>query len=150
MNEKGITLIALALTIAIAIIIAGVSITIATIDKKEMDERISTTELSMVGEAVLETRTKYELVNEEAKNIGDQISETMYKEIDEILQHEGLQLIEAMEQYVVLIPGIGLKTLGITNTQDTYVVNFNTGEVFNYTKQRTKKGTLLYLRAYSK
>ena len=148
MNEKGITLIALIITITVTIIIAGISIKGSLSSVNESKDNIAITELQIVGNALAQTTAKLIIAGEEPITYGEQIEETVYNEINKILQTEGMELNETVGAYIMITPDKGLKQMGIEHAEDTYVISFFTGEVFNYTKQKTKSGTILYMKAY--
>ena len=150
MNEKGITLVALTITVIVTLIIASVSITVSLDNAKKSRESIAKSELGMVGNAIVQTNTKYEIAKEDPNNsIGKKIEQSQYDEINAVLQTKSLSLkSNQVGDYILLEPEKGLKQIGINNTEDTYIVSFKTGEVFNYTKKKTNEGTILYVNAY--
>lgn len=151
MNEKGITLVALVITIIILIIIAGISIKSAVKDSAGAGESIKITELQIVSNALVQTNTKLKIAKEKpGSKYGDAIELYMYDEINNILKPDEIKLKGEAKDYIIMLPDGGLKTIGIDNAKDTYIVNFKTGEVFNYTNPRTESGTLLYMEAYGK
>ena len=140
-NEKGITLIALIITIIVLLILVGISITGAITGRNETKENKAMTELYMVQHAVLETNTKLNLTNGENNYPGEKITGEQYNEIKGLV---GNLQDDEMENYYILGPG-DLQEIGITNSEDTYIVNYKTGEVFNYTKRKTDSGEILYI-----
>lgn len=147
MNEKGITLIALIVTIIVTIIIAGISIVGAKNNMGETKEDVATSELKIVANAVVQTKTKFDIAKSDYN--GNVINAEKYNELKNVLEKEGMRLLsEDANDYFLLTPEDGLKKIGITNTEDTYIVSFKTGEVFNYTKQKTSGGTVLYINAF--
>ena len=150
MNEKGITLISLIITIIITIIISGVTITASLQNFNQTNKDKEQAELVIIGNAMLQTKVKYEIAKESLNNLpGRKIEQSTYEEINTVLEKQGLSLAGTVDEYYMLTPENGLDKIGVENTADTYVVNFGTGEVFNYTKQKSKDGSILYCYAYN-
>ena len=63
-EEKGVTLVALIITIFVIIIVAGISITEGTKDFKNTDNKKTLSELEMVQHAVIQRYTKYKLTKD--------------------------------------------------------------------------------------
>lgn len=142
-ENKGITLIALTITIVILLIIAGITITgsITGVDESKTNKLL--TELDMVQHAVLERYTKYSLTKDEDLLVGTQTS-SLPSIGDNNWQIQSPS--KPYEYYYTLVPE-DLNMLGITNTEDTYIVNYSTGEVYNNTTKTTVSGDILYKSA---
>ena len=143
-NEKGITLITLATTITLLIIIATISLkATGTIDKLA-DDSILKSELQMVQHAILEEKTKSKFINEElpGTNISKEAVQNIVTEINSLAK-SSITLKGEDGDYKELNE-IDLKALGITEETDTYIVNYKTGEVINKTQKVTNKGNALY------
>ena len=56
---------------------------------------------------------------------------------------------EDVDKSYYKLNGENLKALGLENihNNDVYVVNYSTGEVFNYTQKKTAAGDILYVKA---
>ena len=136
-KNKGITLISLIVTIIILIIIAGISITInlnmipSTKDSKYISE------LNMVQHAVFEQYTKYNLLKNDELLVGDKVDELQMSQIADEL---GITLVQIPQNYTTRdyyrLDKATLLDLGISNTEDEYIVNYTTGEVINITRKK--------------
>lgn len=144
-ENKGITLVALVITIILLLIISGISITGVIRGNKEAKESKLFSELNMVQHAILERYTKAQLTKEELPGIEiNNIEEvkTIINEMDSEITLKGKE-----NEYKKLNKE-ELEKLGITNSTDTYIVNYSTGEVINATIKNTDSGKALYI--YSK
>ena len=154
-NQNGITLLALVITIVVLMILASITINIGKDEIKEAKEDTILTELAMVQNAILQRKTKADLTNEEYP--GETITETninLEETIDEINENKasGEEEIKRKDNddshyYFLSNENEGLKNLGITNVEDAYIVNYETGEVINYTTKLTGTGKPLYIYA---
>lgn len=155
-NNKGITLIALVITIVVLLIIASISIVGGIEGAETAAENKLLTELDMVQHAVLERYTKAQMIKEdvpgEMQEIED-VNDTVNLINNQLEDGNTISLKinsytdkDKYEYYYKLNLGT-LKELGITNAKDTYIVNYSTGEVLNITTQKTKSGKPLYIYA---
>lgn len=148
-REKGITLIALVITIIIMLILAGITINTGLGGIKETTEKKLISELGMVNHALLETKTKMDLLKEEYPGVPyTNLSEinTIISEINnKITAGETINLKDPdhPENYYYL-SAENLKQIGITDAEDEYIVNYKTGEVINKTQKVTPLGKPLY------
>lgn len=145
-NEKGITLIALVVTIIVMLILAGIVITGGKYSLNKERENKLITELDMVSHAVLQRYTKASLTNE--KYPGVQLTDDEYNEYNNFLQSklETFANSDYKNYYKLTKDNQGLEKLGINDSTDEYIVNYETGEVFNITTKVTDSGQLLYIR----
>lgn len=161
-NQKGVTLIALAVTIIVLIILAGIMLNIGQDGIKKSEKQILLSELGMVQNAVLQRKTKVDLTHEGYP--GQKITEADI-DLDNVIQEinrmkaEGKEVVNRKDTnnenyYLLTNENGGLKNLGIksakddnTEVRDDYIVNFETGEVINYTTKVTDDGTPLYISA---
>lgn len=145
-ENKGITLVALVITIIVLIIISGISITGTVKNQKEAQENVQITELTMIQHAVLERYTKAQLTKEQlpGAKIDKQQVETI---VNEINTTAGTNINLKGTEYFQL-NNEDLKKIGITGKEDIYIVNYKTGEVINKTVKVTNSGEALYI--YSK
>ena len=154
-NQEGITLIALTITIIVLLILAGITINMGTSNIKDSKEKALLTELGMVQNAILQRKTKVDLTDEEYP--GEVITSTSV-DLDQIIQD--INANKAAEEetvdrkddndedyYLLTNTNNGLADLGITNSEDEYIVNYETGEVINYTTKVTGSGKPLYIYA---
>ena len=149
-NETGVTLVALVITIIVLIILAGIGIGATTGINGNIQEaktNLAISELSQVQQAVLETYIKYRQTNNSNSLIGIEIT---YSEAEAEFAKlssgtlVGIESTDVDKVYYKLTP-TELEELGIQNSEDTYIVNYYTGEVFNITTQKTTDGQVLYV-----
>ena len=150
-SNKGITLVSLLVIIIIILILASVSIklSIFSIDSSKDDANYAT--LNIIQQAVEEQYSKAKLLKEtnvkisEAKPsifIGTPIE---YTDIaDTTIDWHSKNYIYYEDYYYRLTPS-DLEQLKIKNTEDTFIVNYKTGEVYNETKKTTSKNANLYV-----
>ena len=157
-EERGITLIALVITVIILIILAGIGIgSVGGLrgDITNADDTVAVTNIKKVQQAVLEAYIMYkqtENINflkgtkmeySEAQNIAAQFNELIENINIELKQTNST---DDDKCYYRIAPQ-NLKELGMTNTvsQDEYMVNYSTGEVFNITRKKSVSGDILYV-----
>ncbi len=159
-NNKGITLMALIITIIVLSILTAIGIGSATGMKgsiTQSKEVISTTELSKIQQAILENYVKYKQLNQERFLKGDKITfDEANKEfkklgVDEsqklkVASYDGVDGTDPSLFYYKL-DKMHLKELGLQNINDDdmYIVNYSSGEVFNITQKKSINGTILYI-----
>lgn len=160
-NNKGITLIALVITIVVLLIIASISIGGGIEGVKTAAENKLLTELDMVQHAVLERYTKvcitkeivpgtpiaYSEMNNKLNDYSERPKKSEYTitDLDQVQDNQKNDI--GTYQYYYKLDFANLKELGITNAKDTYIVNYSTGEVFNETTPKTPSGKTLYIYA---
>ena len=141
-SQNGITLIALVVTIV-----------------AQTKNTIALSELSKVQQVIIENYLKYvQLKNDSVlTNVGTKIEEVEeYNEINNKLKQISednfslsVPFSEDVDKSYYKLSGENLKALGLENihNNDVYVVNYSTGEVFNYTQKKTAAGDILYVKA---
>ncbi len=146
-KNNGITLMALVITIILLIIISGISITGTIRGQEETEENTKITEMYMIQHAILEKYTKSKLTNEKLPGTDISIEEvnTIIKNIN---SKTGEKIVLKGKEYKRLSE-TDLETLGIIQEEDTYIVNYKTGEVINETVKITSTGRALYIYATS-
>lgn len=154
-NEKGITLLALVITMIILMILVGITINIGKNGITESREDAMLSELGIVQNAILQRKTKADLTGENYP--GETITEAninLEETIEEINNNRtsGEEEISRKDRddshyYFLSTENGGLEELGITNSEDAYIVNYETGEVINYTTKLTGTGKPLYIYA---
>lgn len=146
-ENKGITLVVLVITIVILLIISGISITGTITGQKETQESVQISELKMIQQAILERYTKSQLTKETLPGTSIDISEvqSMINEINNKTEEN----INLKGKDYKRLNKTDLEKLGITGEEDSYIVNYNTGEVINETSKTTKSGKALYIYAKS-
>lgn len=138
-NNNGISMIALIVTIMVLIILSGIVIGVGGNIFNETQNDTSMSELKIVKQAVLEKYAKYIIVNDQDILVGESISKA---EVESIISGIDISLKSA-DGYYRLTPEL-LTQIGISNSKDTYIVNYITGEVINSTKLKTKDNQILY------
>lgn len=166
-SNKGITLIALAVTIIVIIIIASVGTYSGVQALRDSKEDAQLSEVRMIQQAVLENYTKYKTTGndmylrgkkvefQDAKNLIDEINEKSSEENIEMKIHGNPQNGYHQSQYVREIAYYelmdeDLKQMGISQVEGgTFVVNYITGEVINQKLKVTRTGKPLYVYSNS-
>lgn len=137
--NKGITVVALVITIIILLIIAGVSIYTGGDEIKTAKSNSAKTQLSMVQHAVLERYTEYKVTKNEAILVGEALSGNSEVTASGFTP-------KATDGYYKLSKE-DLEEMGIQEEEDTYIVNYKTGEAMNITQTTTVLGDTLYIDA---
>ncbi len=131
-NERGITLITLVAFIAALAILAGITFGALSRNKDDTKLNVAESELKMVQNAILQRKTEADLTKTNYEDLpGEQISKN---EVQEIVKEKTLKGIDG--EYKKLNKK-NLEELGITNTENTYIVNYNTGEVIDKDRYAT-------------
>ena len=163
-NNKGITLISLAITIVVLIILASVSTYVGVNSLNQSKENTQLSELGIVQQVILENYTKYELTGNEQYLVGTKITDysemkKIEKEINDKIKdditlkitaetYDGIKGQETegaqKEYYYYELDQSDLKKIGITQESEKYIVNYATGEVINKDVLFTKSGKPLY------
>ena len=152
-NQKGITLIALVITIIVLLILAGVSITGGYQSLKESKGTAVLSELEMVQHAVLERYTN-EATMGNSNFPGDQKYSSIEEIKSEISELSGdtklMSILEntknSMDDFYYL-EKTDLEELGITQADDSYIINYKIGLVIDVTNQKTQDGEAVYVYA---
>lgn len=150
-EEKGISLIALIITVIVMLIIAAITIYAGTDEIRNSKEKQAIAELGMVNHAVYERYIQYTKTKNTAILIGTGITKA---EAQSLASQMGVTLIEIPSSYNEVesayyrLNPTDLVKIGIHDSKDTYIVNYVTGEVMNETKKTTQAGKVLY--AYSR
>lgn len=148
-KNKGITMVALVITIIILLILAGISVTGVIRGIDETNESSAISQLEMVQHALLERKTKADLTKEKETLPGTTADYTELQNlINEIntMSSANITLRGNKEDYKELSTA-DLKELGIEKETNTFIVNYKTGEVINKTQKVTKAGRALYTYA---
>ena len=148
-ENKGITLVALVATIIILLILSGISTYFGIENINKSKDEILLSELGQVQHFVGEAYLNYLKTQNNAFLIGRKI--TNATEVSEIANELEISLVtipnnysgEERAYYYEVDPS-ALVNLGIENCENTYIVNYLTGEVINKTKLRTTEGEPLY------
>lgn len=149
-ENKGITLISLIVTLIVMSIIATITVTTMKKDNNTVNETKSSMkeyELHQIQQTVFENYIKYIQTKNEEYLVGTQCTN-----VSQLTQYENELDIsfkdtagEGYKNYYYLDNDEALNKLGITGTKDRFIVNYKTGEVFNYTAKKNKTGEVLYI-----
>ena len=148
-ENKGITLMALIITVIILSILAGTATFIGIDNINKSRDQIALAEIEevkhMVGEAYILYKqtnngnylnTKFPVSQAEMNSISSELGITLVS----IPQGEYNEVETA---YYRLTPQ-ELLSIGVEKSEDTYIVNYVTGEVINETKLKTSENKPLY------
>ena len=155
-NEKGVTLVALAITIIILIMIAVVGIKMAGGIKGDITtskDSVYKSDLGSVQQMAFETYIKYKQTGSELMLKGNKIS---YEEAANSLSTLNADLVQKQtyntdntnaEIVYYRLNKNQLKEMGIVNIDDDadYIVNYYTGEAWDNAKKTISTGEPLYL-----
>lgn len=157
-NEKGITLIALAITIVVLIILASVATYSGAESLRNAKEETKLSELRMLQEAVIENYTKYKVAQDTSYLIGNPMNSsdvtTLMNELNEQsneqIYFKGIYYGDVETEvnqpyYYYELTEDDLTEMNLSQVKYTYVVNYETGEVINKTLLATKNGDPLYI-----
>lgn len=147
-NEKGITLVALAVMIIVMLIIMSVTTYSGISSVKESSKKKLTSELEIVQHAVLEVYTKYQIFNDISYLVGDKIQNVndIPAEYKNSLKEKNTAFSSnsRTEDSYYKLDENKLKDIGIEESNYEYIVCYKTGEVMNITVKKTSNGELLY------
>lgn len=160
-REKGITLIALVITIIVLLILAGVGIGELTGKKNSINEskdKTALSELTKIQQAVMETYIKYKQLGSTSYLIGTRMTYAYTQsEFNQMGSNESLKIAVSYDEsneidpstYYYKLDNNNLLDMGLDNINNNneYIVNYSTGEVFNITQRKTINGEALYIWA---
>ncbi|MFR8104649.1 MAG: hypothetical protein ACLU8F_06235 [Clostridia bacterium] len=141
---KGITMVALVITIIMLLILTSVTLYVGTDQIQKAEDNKLLTELGMVQHAVLEQYSKYTMTKVEADLVGTPVEASELTAIS-----AELNITFVMRDGYYKVTPENAVNMGIKDAEDTYIVNYKTGEVLNLTKKKTKSGQVLYQKAIS-
>lgn len=161
-NERGITIVSLVITVVVLTIIVGITL-VSGIDPNEdlekMKSSVLKSELAQVQQIVLETYIKYKQTDNTNLLIGTyQSSSTVYiyslgfekkygsYEEFTTLRNNVQNAISYSISYYYTINSDDLEKLGISGSNESYLVNYYTGEVINMSTV-VINGEVLYMGA---
>ena len=149
-NEKGITLIALAVTFIVMMIIALITTYSGVSAIQDAKQKRLRTELETVQHAVLERYTKYEFFKDTSYFVG-----TIVSNIDDIPEeYKTLVNSQKLNTYITTIPSEeryykldkeALEKLDLKEPNFNYIVCYKTGEVMNIDVTTDSQGNSLYI-----
>lgn len=149
-KKDGITIVALVITIVVLLIMSGIGINIGMESMKSVQDSKLVSELEMVQHAILEQYIKYKTTKDESHLLGLKMEITAVKQIANEI---GVNLVEIPETQnnsdYYRLDKASLIELGITKTNDEYIINYISGEVINITQKKTSKHIPLYVKSNS-
>lgn len=149
-TQKGITLVALAVMIAVLSLISGVGLYLGKEAITQTKDSKLSTELNMVQHAVLEQYTKYKTTRDIDNLVGQKMDT---EEVQTIASRIGVSLVNIPNTYsnadYYKLNKQSLEKIGITNSEDEYIVNYVSGEVINITLEKDNSNNPLYVKANS-
>ena len=160
-NENGVTLIALAVTIIVLVILASITISASIPSNKSAQSSVKYSEVQMIQHAILENYAKKQITNNDdfvgiKLNTGgtseDKNSIEYLKKIIDNINSETDESISLKDKSAdptyYRLNQSDLKKIGVkSNEADTYIVNYRTGEVLNESKPVTDDEVVLYVWA---
>lgn len=150
-QEKGVTLLFLSIAVLVLMILAGLAIGIGNYDVSSTVDSKLQGELKMVQHAVLEQYVKYKTTLNESYIVGEIYDEKIDNFMSQNYATESLTIPNAsdrkelIKKYYYLTPD-NLERIGIEDSQNSYIVNYYTGEVINADKYKTSNGIILYIK----
>lgn len=144
-NQKGITLTSLVIAVVVILILVSVGTNIGINNIKDSRDSAVKTELKLIQQAVLQRYTKYNLTKDPNILPGQPYSEENFEDVNKTIAEISLQtkvlikLKDDIASNYYLLDTSSLEELGITNTEDEYIVNYITGEVINKTQLVTSE-----------
>jgi Tfp pilus assembly protein PilE len=150
-NKKGVTMIGLGVLIVVMVILTGVGIIYGVNTVKTAKDKQAYSELLMVQHAVLEQYTKFETTKDISYLLGHKMDLTEVQ--NTVYQQAGVILVNIPQNYsnkdYYRLDKSALLEMGITDTDDEFIVNYISGEVYNLTQATTSDGNALYVTTNS-
>lgn len=159
-NQKGITLIALVVTIIILLIIASVATYTGINSIQDSKNQSYISEVKMLQQVVLENYTKYLTTKDEKYLRGEPLNYSNMKDLVSNINSNSNETItlkmldygsvtaSTESIYYYRLSENDLKEMEVSVVDgDAYIVNYYTGEVFNETLKVTGDGVPLYIYA---
>lgn len=146
-ENKGITLIVLAIAVIVLLILATVTIYNGTIGIDDAEDGKLQAEVQMVQHAVLEQYVQFNLTKNTKYLVGDKLD---LSQAQQIAQEMGITLVDIPNTYnnrdYYRLTKEHLAQMGITNAEDQYIVNYVSGEVMNFTRKKDSAGRPVYVQ----
>ena len=148
-DNKGVTLIALTITIIILLIIAAVTIGGGNESIKMTRSNKLLAELDMVQHACLERYAEYKLTKDENLLVGTVVEYNTAHSLAGEMDYTENFPAEGEGTFYELNPenSEAMESLGLSQIEDTYIIDYENGVVMNKTTQTTPLGTSLYKTA---
>lgn len=151
-NEKGVTMVSLVVTIIVFLIILGISLNLGIISTDETKSNKMQAELQMIQQVAISEYVKAKKLNyTNSDEIPPNYVGTIIDVLDLPMEIEW-QITENPSErykaYYVVTPE-QLADIEVSNAEDTYIINYYTGEVYNKTQKEDLTGKVLYIKATS-
>ena len=158
-ENKGITLIALIVTIVVLLIIAGISINMGITGVDQASDNRLMSELEKVQHAITQRYTNFELTKDTSLIVGTKVDDlpTIPTPTGEskaptwkVLQFtSGATISTHPERKYYRLSKSDLENLGLTGDykNSSYIVNYYSGEVYDEVQKQTSSGIVLYKAA---
>ena len=130
-NNKGVTIISLAITLVVLAIIMGVTLNTGTKKISETKENQHAIETGIIYNAICQRYTKATLTGE--KLPGEQLNSNS-AEIVSFESATGISISAGDEKEYYKLNKSSLLELGIEKEKDEYIVNYKKGQVLNLTR----------------
>lgn len=146
-NNKGITLIALMITIIILLIISSVVITSSLQGVNETQSNKAESELNMVQHAIVERYTKYKLTKDEDLFVGTAIENSSSLPALQDSKTWKVTSFDNNSKKYYYLKMTDLNSLGLDNdnidttnnlNDNLFIVNYSSGEVYSYKNNQYK------------
>ena len=166
-NEKGVTLLSLAVTIVVLFLLVGIGTDMTSTNINDINDSKMSSELNIVRQAITEQYTMAVAVNkvkipkdndQEVLWVGERIDNSavaielpnqseieLSDEVTAFYNKATEYNLEYQEEFYYRLTPEKLTELGVKDAVHTYVVNYSTGEVYNETKQMASDKKLLYI-----
>ena len=142
-NENGVTLIVLIVTMIVMIIIASITIKQGLTSVNTTQDNVIETNLRMVQQALLEEYTKSKIQDDGGNFKGRKAVEV--EEFKSDINNSKSPLQGDKDSYYI-VTSDDLEDLGIEVSDDqTYVVDYSTGEIWDLTNKKYEDDTYAYL-----
>ena len=151
-NENGVTMVALIVTIVVLFIIIGISFNSGLDSVDETIDETLKSEIQMIQQVAISEYIKakelgYINSNERPVNfVGKIVSVSSLPTNTNIVWQISSNPEQKYKAYYELTPS-ELESMGVLRVEDTYILNYYTGEVYNKTQEKTSTGELLYIKA---
>jgi len=146
-NNKGVTLIALSITVLVTLILIGATVYQTTIGVDDaMDSKLNA-EVQMVQHAVLEQYAQFKMTKNTKYLVGDKLE---LSQVEQIAEDMGITLVDIPDTYTnknyYRLTKEHLAEIGLTNAEHQYIVNYVSGEVINFSQKKDNSGKALYVQ----
>ncbi len=146
-ESKGVTLVSLIITMIVMIIIAGTTIYIGISDVNNSEDSMAKAELEQVKNMVGQRYLNYTKTKNKEYLTGEKLTSSELSSVEEKINQSLISIPNTFDSderaYYRLSPK-DLEKIGVERSQNTYVVNYVTGETINETLIMTHSNEILY------